>query len=235
MSSPIEMADLARYLGRKGVTVYVPRLKGHGTSPEDLASCTYLDWLDSIDAGFAVIHSLCKRVVVGGFSTGAALALDLVSRTEGAQGVFAVCPPRRLQDPSLKKNLAVDFWNLLVKKVRGSADREKEFIENVPENPLTSYRRNPVSGIREIERLMERVDLKLPAIKNPALVIHSHRDPVALPAESKRIFNLIGSEEKAYVLFNFDRHGILSGEGAHRVHRAIGDFIEDLLARTPPL
>lgn len=233
MSSPIEMADLARYLGRKGVTVYVPRLKGHGTSPEDLASCTYLDWLDSIDAGFAVIHSLCKRVVVGGFSTGAALALDLVSRTEGAQGVFAVCPPRRLQDPSLKKNLAVDFWNLLVKKVRGSADREKEFIENVPENPLTSYRRNPVSGIREIERLMERVDLKLPAIKNPALVIHSHRDPVALPAESKRIFDLIGSEEKAYVLFNFDRHGILSGDGAHRVHRAIGDFIEDLLARTP--
>ena len=233
MSAPIEMADLAVYLGRKGMTVYVPRLRGHGTSPEDLASCSYTDWLDSIDAGFAVVRNRCRRVVVGGFSTGAALALDLASRAEGVQGVFAVCPPRRLQDPSLKTNLAVDFWNLLGKKVRGDSAREREFIGNEPENPLAGYRRNPVSGIREIERLMERLDLKLPGIRQPALVVHSHRDPVALPGESKRIFDLIGSEDKAYILFNFHRHGILSGEGAHRVHRVIEDFIRNLPAETP--
>jgi len=228
MSAPIEMAELARYLGNKGITVYVPRLKGHGTSPDDLATRTYSDWLDTIDAGFAVIRSLCKRVVVGGFSTGAALALDLVSRNEGVQGVFAVCPPRRLQDPSMKKNMAIDFWNLLVKRVRGNMDRDKEFIENLSENPFTNYRRNPVSGIREIEWFMERLDQKLPAIRIPSLVIHSNRDPVAFPGESKRIFDLIGSENKAYILFNLNRHGILSGDGAHRIHRVIGDFIADL-------
>lgn len=230
MSTPAEMAGLAGYLGDRGITVYVPRLAGHGTSPEDLALRTYSEWLDAIDAGFGVIQSLCRRVVVGGFSTGAALALDLASRIEGIRGIFAVCPPRRLQDPSLKKNLAVDFWNLLVKKVRGTAYREKEFILNTPENPRTSYRRNPVSGIREIERLMERLDEKLPAIRTPTLVIHTHRDPVARPEESKRIFDLIGAEEKAYILFNFDRHGILSGPGADLVHRVIGDFIRDLMS-----
>ncbi|MGD9875167.1 alpha/beta fold hydrolase [Desulfococcus sp.] len=230
MSAPIEMAELAGYLGSKGITVYVARLRGHGTSPDDLATRTYSDWLNAVDAGFAVVRSLCKRVVVGGFSTGAALALDLVSRNEGVQGVFAVCPPRRLHDPYLKKNMALDFWNLLVKRVRGNADREKEFIENLPENPLTNYSRNPVSGIREIERLMERLDQKLPGIDIPALLIHSHRDPIAFPGESKRIFDLIGSENKTYILFNFDRHVILAGDGAHRVHRVIGDFIADLTA-----
>jgi hypothetical protein len=29
-------------------------------------------------------------------------------------------------------------------------------------------------------------------------------------------------------LFNFDRHGILLGEGAERVYRAIGEFIDQL-------
>ena len=227
MAAPREVRGLAEYLGNQGLWVYAPRLKGHGTSPADLAACTYQDWLDAIDAGFAIVRSLCGQVIVGGFSTGAALALDLVSRNENIHGVFAVCPPRRLQDPSLTKNLAVDFWHLLVKKVRGEADREKEFIRNTPENPLASYRRNPVSGIREIERLMDRLDLKLPDILTPALVIHSHRDPVALPEESKRIFDLIGAEDKAYVLFNFGRHGILSGKGAHRVHRIIREFIKE--------
>jgi esterase/lipase/1-acyl-sn-glycerol-3-phosphate acyltransferase len=228
MSAPIEMAPLAGYLGQQGITVYVPRLTGHGTSPEDLAACTFSDWLDAVDAGYAIIRSRCRHVIVGGFSTGAALALDLVSRNDGVLGAFAVCPPRRLQDPSLKKSLAVDFWKLLKGKVRGGMDREKEFIENTPENPLTSYRRNPVSGIREIERLMERLDARLPAIQTPTLVVHAHRDPVALPEESKRIFDLIGADEKTYVLFNFDRHGILSGSGAPRVYRVIRDFIQDL-------
>lgn len=234
MSAPVEMADLAGYLGRKGMTVYVPRLAGHGTSPEDLAGRSHMDWLDAVEAGFAVIRSLCRHVVVGGFSTGAALALDLASRNDGIQGVFAVCPPRRLQDPSLKKNLAVDFWNLLVKKVRGDAYREKEFIENQPENPLASYRRNPVSGIREIERLMARLDARLAEIRIPSLVIHSRRDPIALPEESKRIFDLIGAEDKTYTLLNFERHGILSGEGAHRIHRMIGDFIGERLSGPLP-
>jgi esterase/lipase/1-acyl-sn-glycerol-3-phosphate acyltransferase len=231
MSAPIEMAALAGHLGQRGITVYVPRLTGHGTSPEDLAACAFSDWLDAVDEGFAIIRSRCSQVVVGGFSTGAALALDLVSRNEGTLGVFAVCPPRRLQDPSLKKNLAFDFWKRMVGKVRGNTDREREFIMNTPENPFTSYRRNPVSGIREIERLMERLDTKLPDLRTPALLVHSHRDPVALPRESKRIFDLIGAEEKTYTLFNFDRHGILSGEGAHRVHRVIREFIEDLRDR----
>jgi esterase/lipase len=45
------------------------------------------------------------------------------------------------------------------------------------------------------------------------------------PRGSRRIFELLGSEDKQYVLFNFDRHGILMKEGSDRVHKAIGDFV----------
>ncbi|MBL0712629.1 MAG: hypothetical protein JJV98_02905 [Desulfosarcina sp.] len=48
------------------------------------------------------------------------------------------------------------------------------------------------------------------------------------PKGSRRVFDLIGSEGKKYMLFNFDRHGILLGEGAAKVHQVIGNFLDDL-------
>ena len=36
LAAPAEVKELAEYLGRKGLWVYVPRLKGHGTSPPTL-------------------------------------------------------------------------------------------------------------------------------------------------------------------------------------------------------
>jgi len=50
-------------------------------------------------------------------------------------------------------------------------------------------------------------------------------DPVVSPKGSRRIFDLIGTSNKRYVLFNFERHGILLGEGATEVYQTIGQFI----------
>ncbi len=227
MAAPLEVKELADYLGRKGLWVYAPRLKGHGTSPEDLATRTYMDWVESVDEGYAIIRNICKRVVVGGFSAGAGLALDLAARVNDLYGVFAVCPPMRLQDFSSKFVPAVDVWNRMMEKVRlGGA--KKEFVENTPENPHINYLRNPVSGVLELGRFMESVEAKLPGIDLPSLVIQSFKDPVVKPSGSRRAFKLLGSEDKAYILFNFDRHGILLGDGAGKVHKTIGDFIHQL-------
>jgi len=170
-----------------------------------------------------------ERVVVGGFSTGAALALDLASRIDRIEGVFAVCPPRRLKDLSLKKNLAKDLWNRLVERVKGGEIEKKDYIENFPENPIVSYMRNPVEGIREIELFMEILEPRLADIIIPSLVIHSLNDPVAEPEGSKKIFEMIGSKNKTYALLDFDRHGILSGQGSQKVHKIIQNFINNLL------
>jgi len=228
MAAPLEVKKLAEYLGRRGLWVYAPRLKGHGTAPEDLAIRPYTDWVSAVETGYAVMSHLCEQVVVGGFSAGALLALELAARVKGIMGVFAVCPSMRLQDFSSKFVPAVDVWNRLMERVRLEGAK-KEFVENEPENPHINYFRNPVSGVLELERLMESVDEKLPDIQIPALVVQSLGDPVVKPSGSRRAFKRIGSEDKSYILFNFDRHGILLGKGASRVHKAVGDFIEKLL------
>ena len=107
-------------------------------------------------------------------------------------------------------------------------DALKDFVENSPENPDINYVRNPISGVRELERLMAMVAPRLAKIESPALIVQAQGDPVVNPKGSQRIFDRLGTTKKTYVLVNFDRHGILRGEGSHRVHQTILNFIQDL-------
>jgi len=75
---------------------------------------------------------------------------------------------------------------------------------------------------------MDDLEPKLPDLMVPSLVVQSKEDPVVDPKGSRHVFDLIGSEDKEYVLFNFNRHGILLGEDSQRVHKTIGAFIERL-------
>jgi esterase/lipase len=227
LAAPEEVRALAWHLAESGYPVYAPRLKGHGTSPEDLATRTYQDWVKSVDAGYAIIRSSCNRVIAGGFSTGAGLALDLAARVPDIQGVFAVCPPMRLQDLSAKFVPAVAAWNRLMQKLQVNGG-QKLFVDNTPEFPHINYHRNPVSGVRELERLMRALESKLPGIKAPTLIIQADRDPVVDPRGSRSVFEQLGATTKTYTLLNFSRHGILLGEGAEKVHRVISSFIGQL-------
>ncbi len=226
MAAPEEVRALATSLGNKGIWVYVPRLKGHGTSPEDLAACSYQDWINSYEQGYGIIRNLCRKVVLGGFSMGAGLALGLAARIPEVDAVFAVSAPLGLKDFGSKFVPAVDVWNKIMNKIN-MEDAKKEFVENQPENPHINYSRNPIAGIRELGRLMVDMEAGLKNIKAPALVIQSRKDPVVNPKSAGQIFNKIGSEDKQLVLFNFDCHGILLGEGSERVHRVIGNFIDN--------
>jgi esterase/lipase/1-acyl-sn-glycerol-3-phosphate acyltransferase len=228
MAAPFEVRELAEYLGKRGMSVYTPRVRGHGTSPEDLAGRKYQEWIKSVEDGYAVLKTICERVVVGGFSNGAGLALELAARTEDLSGVFAICPPLKLKDISARLVPAIDVWNRLMGRFHREGAK-KEFVENDPENPHINYSRNPISGIRELERFMESIEPAIPSVKVPALVIQAHDDPVVDPKGSRKVYELLGSQNKSYVVLNINRHVIVSGEGSQMVHKAVGDFIESLL------
>lgn len=191
MAAPLEVRQLAQYLSHRGFWVYAPRLKGHGTAPEDLAIRSFKDWAHSMDHGYAIMSAICKKIVVGGFSTGAGLALDLASRIEGLAGVFAVSAPMRLKDLASRFAPAMDTWNRIMSLAYKSGPK-KEFVENKSENPHINYARNPISGVRELERLMDALEPKLADIETPALVLQSRGDPVVDPKGSRKIFELLG-------------------------------------------
>jgi esterase/lipase len=130
-----------------------------------------------------------------------------------------------LKDFSAKFAPALDIWNRIMDKTYHVGPK-KIFVENKPENPHINYLRNPISGVRELARLMDDLEPRLADLSKPALIIQSRRDPVVHPKGSRKIFELIGTQQKEYLLVNLNRHGILLGEGSQRVHKFIGDFVK---------
>ncbi len=227
MAAPLEVRALAEYLGNLGFRVYAPRLKGHGTSPENLAVSHHMDWVESVEEGYVIMNEVCQKVVVGGFSTGAGLALDLASRVTNLAGVFAISPPFKLQDFSARFVPAVGLWNKLMGKINMEAAK-KEFVENQSENPHINYLRNPISGLIELDRLMDQLEPKLPDITAPVLIVQSYGDPVVNPEGSFQIFKKLGAEDKEYLMVNYQRHGIINGHNSERIFHVVGDFLNRL-------
>ncbi|HKK90108.1 MAG TPA: alpha/beta fold hydrolase [Desulfobacteraceae bacterium] len=182
LASPAEMRELGEYLHGKGFTVYIPRLKGHGTAPEDLAVTKYTQWIESVEEGFVLLSTMCRKIYAGGISTGAGLVFDLASRVDSLAGVFAVAPPMKLNDFGSNFAPAVTLWSQMMKRahLHGLA---REFVNNSPENPQINYMRNPISGVRQLELFMEQLEPKLKSIQVPALVIQSRKDPLSIPGE----------------------------------------------------
>lgn len=231
MAAPMEVKAIAESLNKEGYWVYAPRLKGHGTSPEDLASRKYFDWIESVEEGYAIMKNLCKNVFVGGFSTGAGLALYLSAKIPGISGIFAISPPLRLQDFSAKFVPALGAWNRIMERA-GFEGVKKDFFRNNPENPHINYLRNPAKGVIELEKLMNEVKSLLPEVKVPALVIQGHQDPVVNSKGALTAYDLIGSDDKQFILFNFRRHGIINGDCSKLVFDSVSNFIKRVETKT---
>ncbi|MCP3901605.1 MAG: alpha/beta fold hydrolase, partial [Desulfobacteraceae bacterium] len=228
MAAPEEVKEFAQYLHEKSFTVYAPRLKGHGTAPEDLSTTKYLEWIESVEEGYVILKHTCKKIFVGGFSTGAALALELCTRVKDIDGAFAVAPPMKLKDLGSSFVPAINIFNNMMKKAH-LTQITKEFVNNDPENPHINYKRNPIAGIRELERLTKSLEPELKKITLPVLVVQSRKDPVVNPDGTLKLFNKIASNKKEYFLFDYERHGILLGKGALRIYKSIESFISQII------
>ncbi|MCG8531343.1 MAG: alpha/beta fold hydrolase, partial [Desulfovibrionales bacterium] len=224
LAAPEEMRGFARYLYNRGYSVFCPRLKGHGTAPEDLARTTHQEWMEAVEEAYVVLRHTCSKVVIGGFSTGAGLALELATRVSDYTAVFAVAPPMQLKVQGASFVPAINAWNSMIKKINLDT-MAKEFVTNTPENPHINYSRNPVAGTHQLDRLMQRVGGRLDQIKKPALLAQSRTDPVVHHRGCEKLYDRLGSRNKELYLFDMPRHGILVGEGAERVYGVIEMFI----------
>jgi esterase/lipase/1-acyl-sn-glycerol-3-phosphate acyltransferase len=231
LATPEEIRPLADYLYNKGYNIYGARLRGHGTAPEDLAVRNWEKWYDSVSRAYIIMKNSVKKFAIGGFSTGADIALLQASNKPGKfLGIVSINCPLKLQNISAKLSSAVVVWNKFLDKIHSSKGK-MEFVTNDPENPHINYFRNPVSGVSELEKLMKRVEERLEYVKEPVLIIQGSDDPIVNPESGREIFEKLGTEKKQLFQVYAKHHGILRGIEAKQVEAKVLVFLREVFSK----
>jgi esterase/lipase len=221
------MAPLAKYLNSHGVSVYVVRLRGHGTSPEQLNSVELKDWITSFDRAYTVMRHRCEQLILGGFSAGGVMALlAAANKANHVQGVFTINAAIKLQDIRSKFASSVTAWNRLLDKCKFSIGK-LEYIENDSENPDVNYSRNYLKGVQTLGQLIARCYARLDHVIAPALIIQGDEDPVVKPESAEVIAKAIRSDTIKVEMLPCKKH-IMVTEGDERVFESVLSFIQQV-------
>lgn len=225
LASPAEVRPFAECLVEKGYTVFGVRLKGHGTTPLDLASIEWQDWYKSVKNGYDILSNLVENIHLVGFSTGGALALLLASeRPSKLLNVVAICVPIKFQNPNMMLISLLHGVNQFTKWV-STKDVIKAFVNNDTEHPDINYRHIPVSALYELRQLIDEMEKKLNTIVCPVALLQAQNDPVVDPSSALRIYKQLESADATLIKLPSNKHGILY-ENTEQIWERISSFLK---------
>jgi len=194
------MRFLGETLAREGgFTVIGPRLKGHGTKPEDMAQSTAEDWIRSVEGALEELQKHCSKFFITGLSMGGTLTLymaamypDIFSGAVPINGAVFVNNPDMASLAFMRDAPAV---------VPGVGSDIKQ-----PGITELAYPVVPVPAVRQLYALMAVTRELLPRIVCPTLAFHSHDDHVVPPGNGPYMMEHIGADDKQLVWLENSYH-----------------------------
>lgn len=191
-----------RYLGNRlaeqGMTVYGPRLTGHGTHPEEMEQATYQDWIRDAENALTRLKELCSTIFVIGLSMGGTLALYLAETHPELAGIIPINAAVNIPELTESYNTLKTEGKRFLEGI--GSDIKKEGVKEI------SYMKTPVKSIGEMITLMDKVRSDLHQIQIPAFIFSSIVDHIVPPENSREIYNLISSQDKTIFFLKNSYH-----------------------------
>jgi carboxylesterase len=173
--SPQSLRPWAEYLAEAGLSVWLPRLPGHGTTWQDMARTRWEDWYAEVDRAFDELRGCSDEIFVMGLSMGGCLALRLAELRGPAVSGLVMVNPSVTADTRLFALAPV--LKLVVPSMKGIAsDIKKEGAAEV------GYDRVPVKAAASLPGLWRTTQARLADVTQPVLVYRSTIDHVVGPA-----------------------------------------------------
>ena len=198
-ASPREMRGFGERLAAAGYLALGVRLPGHGTTPADLRTRRYEEWLEAVAAGERLLAQRTQRVYGVGLSTGALLLLALAGRRP-LSGAVLLSPFLQLRHPLAP---AAGFLR---------------YLRPYQQRPVSEdqapyyYSQRPLAGVHQLMRLVRRVRRELAGIEMPALTICAEGDQTARVDSAIELFRRLGSRHKELHLFGPEVPHVLTTE-----------------------
>ena len=232
-ASPEEVRWLAEYLNARGLTVFAPRLAGHGTDPEVMAGQTWIDWYESELDAIALLRQRCRKVFAVGLSMGGVLSL-LAGANGLVDGVVAMAAPINLgrRDlalaPLLKHALPFipkDNWP-------GPLDeyvRDIQRAQGRPDYGRGDFGVTSVAAAGQLYDLMHEVVRRLPELIVPLLLIYSRADRTVPYDNLALVTSLVNSVDLVTHTLETSGHVLTQDVEHETVFALVWDFLSTRL------
>ena len=209
LAGPAELRSLGERLHAQGHHVLGVRLKGHGTSPWDLRSRNWQDWLASVTRGYNIIKAFSQSVHIVGFSTGGLLALLQASThpSNKIKTVSCISAPINFINKNMIFVPLLHHANKIVRWV--SSEGLVPFRPNKPEHPEVNYQHIPIRALYQLQLLVEHIKTHPVEIDAKVFLYQSNQDPVVDPVSVEKLNQLIKATDKSVVTVEADRHGVV--------------------------
>ncbi len=216
--SPTDFNGLPFYINEKfDFRVKGLLLPGHGTVIKDLDKVTYEDVVDKIESDFKKEIDKGNKIIIGGVSFGALMALRLAANYS-VGGVINVCVPYSMKPPfGLPGMRSIFFYKKYWKKKVSEEER-------VLRKNSFHYDKMHIKGLELVKRARKDVAQSLESINCPVLTIHSVSDPIGGLRGVNRLQKKIRAPHKV-IVYNNKNHNIFFSDRKEEVYREIGGFI----------
>jgi carboxylesterase len=212
------MRPLAEDLVTRGFACLAVRLPGHGTSPEDLATRRWEEWLATVVHGYDLLAGRHPRVYSAGLSTGSLLLLALAAE-RCPVGLVLLSPYLRM----LHRLAPFAGWLRFLRPYQ-----QRPLADSVAQH---YYARRPLAGVHQINRLLRALAPRLGDIRLPVLAIHGEGDQTIDIESGRQLVERLGSTVRVYERLGPEvPHVLTSAENPHRgaVFDLIGKFLGEL-------
>lgn len=221
-----EVQPLARYLYGQGYTVAGPLLPGHKTRPADINRYGWRDWVQTAEMGYREIAARCRRVVIGGESTGGLLALHLAQQHPETAAILTYAPALRL---TMRARDVAQLYLL------------SPFLESVPKRPgpptaadelWQGYPVNPLKGVISLLRLQRQVRPHLATITQPILIVQGRLDGTVHSDVPQTIYDGVRSTVKELHWMDHSSHCVVLDQERETIFKLTAEFLTRVL-KTP--
>ena len=218
------MRFLGEYLADEGgLTVVGPRLKGHGTSAEDMARSSAEDWIRSVEAGLQTLRERCSKIFITGLSMGGTLTLYMAAMyPDVICGAVPINGALFVNNPDLAGLAFMAGAPATVPGVGGDI--------KMPGVTELAYADVPVPAIRQLYALMGVTRELLPRVKCPLLVIQSRDDHIVVPDNAPFIIENAGAEDKQLLWLENSYHVATLDHDKELIARETLKFIQTHLS-----
>ncbi|MDP3953435.1 MAG: alpha/beta fold hydrolase [bacterium] len=209
----------AKHLNNLGYPVYIPLRLGHGVDPQEFQGLHWEDWLRDANKHYETFSKEVDKVVIGGMSMGANLALHIASE----KPVVGVIPMGT--SIFMRMNGVFSIWAWLNRS--NQKLRHKKYLPKDKEVAIKKIHYLQYPNYHLFENVKAARDTKkiLGRVTAPALIMHSANDNVVHPRSAKYVYKHIGSSDKEIVLIKDSYHSFTTDRHSDVGNRAMEKFL----------